>query len=85
MTDNFYIHNFRELIYKCKEFKKNKFAYDLWGASVNMASRMESTGVKNGIQISETTYELIKKSIKCQKRKNVDVKGIGISNTYLVI
>ena len=64
---------------------KNKFAYDLWGASVNMASRMESTGVKNGIQISEATYELIKKSIKCQKRKNVDIKGIGISNTYLVM
>ena len=46
---------------------KNKFAYDLWGASVNMASRMESTGVKNGIQISEATYELIKKSIKCNR------------------
>ena len=32
---------------------KNKFAYDLWGATVNMASRMESTGIKNKIQISE--------------------------------
>ena len=39
---------------------KNKFAYDLWGATVNKASRMESTGDKNKIQISSETYNLIK-------------------------
>ena len=33
----------------------------------------------------KATYELVKKSFKCQKRKNVDVKGIGISDTYLIM
>ena len=39
---------------------KNKFAYDLWGSTVNMASRMESTGKKNKIQISDKTYNILK-------------------------
>ena len=63
---------------------KNKFAYDLWGASVNMASRMESSGFKNKIQISERTYELVKDYYKCEIREGVEIKGIGITNTYLV-
>ena len=63
---------------------KNKFAYDLWGASVNMASRMESSGFKNKIQISERTYELVKDYYKCEIREGVKIKGIGITNTYLV-
>ena len=63
---------------------KNKFAYDLWGASVNMASRMESSGFKNKIQISERTYELVKDYYKCEIREGVKIKGIGITNTYIV-
>ena len=63
---------------------KNKFAYDLWGSTVNMASRMESTGEKNKIQISESTYHIIKADFKFQKRKEVKVKGIGLVNTYLI-
>ena len=57
---------------------KNKFAYDLWGSSVNMASRMESTGTKNKIQISERTYNLLKTYFKFKIRENVDIKGIGL-------
>ena len=63
---------------------KNKFAYDLWGASVNMASRMESSGFKNKIQISESTYELVKDYFICEIREGVKIKGIGITNTYFV-
>ena len=63
---------------------KNKFAYDLWGSTVNMASRMESTGKKNKIQISENTHRIIKADFKFQKRKEVKVKGIGLVNTYLI-
>ena len=64
---------------------KNKFAYDLWGSTVNMASRMESTGTKNKIQISEKTYNIVKGSFKFKIRENVDVKGIGLTDTYYVI
>ena len=63
---------------------KNKFAYDLWGATVNMASRMESTGEKNKIQVSEDTYNITKEDFDFLKRSNVKIKGIGLVNTYLI-
>ena len=49
-----------------------------------MASKMESSGFKNKIQISESTYELVKDYFKCEIREGVKIKGIGITNTYLV-
>ena len=64
---------------------KNKFAYDLWGSSVNLASRMESTGTKNQIQISGNTYNLVKDLYNFKKREKVDIKGIGLTDTYYVI
>ena len=64
---------------------KNKFAYDLWGSSVNMASRMESTGTKNQIQISGNTYNLVKDLYNFKKREKVDIKGIGLTDTYFVL
>ena len=64
---------------------KNKFAYDLWGSSVNMASRMESTGTKNQIQISGNTYNLIKDLYNFKRKEKVDIKGIGLTDTYYVI
>ena len=63
---------------------KNKFAYDMWGATVNMASRMESTGKKNKIQVSEDTYNIIKGDFDFSKRSKVQIKGIGLVNTYLI-
>ena len=63
---------------------KNKFAYDLWGATVNKASRMESTGIKNKIQISNETYNIIKKDIMISERREVDIKGIGSTDTYII-
>ncbi len=64
---------------------KNKFAYDLWGATVNMASRMESSGIKNKIQISKMTHELVKDYFECEVREQIKIKGIGVTNTYFVL
>jgi len=62
----------------------SKFAYDIWGDTVNMASRMEQTGIVDEIQISETTFEAIKNQYVVEKRESVQVKGKGAINTYLV-
>ena len=56
---------------------KMKFAYDLWGDAVNTASRMESHGVGGQIQITRTTYELIKDDFICEPQDVVVVKGKG--------
>ena len=61
-----------------------KFQYDLWGDTVNTASRMESHGESGRIHISETTYNLINDQFKCLPRGGVDVKGKGIMNTWFV-
>ena len=68
----------------------SKFAYDIWGDTVNMASRMEQTGVVDEIQISEATYldmqaeQPPQNVFECEKREAVQVKGKGEVNTYLV-
>ncbi len=62
-----------------------KFAYDIWGDTVNVASRMESHGEKNRIQISASTYELIKDRFECQERGIIDVKGKGQVKAYWLL
>ena len=61
-----------------------KFAYDLWGDAVNMASRMEKTGLPNTIQVSEATYQLLKNQHHLEHRGLVEIKGKGEMNTYLL-
>ncbi|HSA33658.1 MAG TPA: adenylate/guanylate cyclase domain-containing protein [bacterium] len=56
---------------------QKKFAYDLWGDTVNTASRMESTGKANTIQITEETYRLIKDDFVCVSQEKIRVKGKG--------
>jgi adenylate cyclase len=56
---------------------RKKFIYDLWGDAVNMASRMESHGQSEAIQITHATYELIKDDFVCETRGTIDVKGSG--------
>ena len=56
---------------------RKKFIYDLWGDAVNMASRMESYGQSEAIQITHATYELIKDDFVCETRGTIDVKGSG--------
>ncbi len=61
-----------------------KFIYDLWGDAVNMASRMESHGVENCIQLTENTYQRLKDHYLCEKRGMIDVKGKGKIKTYFL-
>ncbi|WP_339722392.1 adenylate/guanylate cyclase domain-containing protein [uncultured Paraglaciecola sp.] len=64
---------------------KNKFSYDLWGEAVNLASRMESHGLCNRIQTTESTYQLTKAYFRFDKRGNVEVKGVGRVTTYWLL
>jgi len=61
-----------------------KFAYDIWGDSVNVASRMESKSKAGKINISESTYELIKDVYDCEYRGEIDVKNKGMMKMYFV-
>ena len=59
-----------------------KFQYDLWGDSVNLASRMESHGEPGKIQITKATYERIKDDFICAPRGSIIVKGKGEMETW---
>ncbi|MBW4633495.1 MAG: adenylate cyclase [Iphinoe sp. HA4291-MV1] len=61
-----------------------KFAYDVWGDTVNTASRMESSGVPGGINISQATFELIKDFFAVQYRGKITAKNKGKIDMYLV-
>tara|TARA_B100001250_G_C19814254_1_gene797362 strand:+ start:1026 stop:2597 length:1572 start_codon:yes stop_codon:yes gene_type:complete len=63
---------------------KNKFAYDLWGAAVNMANRLETTCPPGCIQISEHTKTLLGDNYSFEIKEKTKIKGIGEVNTYLV-
>lgn len=60
----------------------SKFQYDLWGDTVNIASRMESHGEPDRIQISEATYRLIKDDFDTTLRGPIEVKGKGTLTTW---
>ena len=64
---------------------KSKFSYDLWGEAVNLASRMESHGLGNKIQVTESTYEISKDCFQFDKRGLIEVKGLGWINTYWLV
>lgn len=61
-----------------------KFIYDLWGDTVNIASRMESHGVPGSIQVTEETYQRLKNQYVFENRGLIQVKGKGKMNCYLL-
>ena len=63
---------------------KNKFAYDIWGDAVNIASRMESSGEPGKVNISGATYELVKDRFVCSYRGKVAAKNKGEIDMYFV-
>ena len=61
-----------------------KFAYDIWGDTVNIASRLESNSEPGKINISENTYHLIKDSFDCEYRGEIQAKNTGMMKMYYV-
>lgn len=64
---------------------RSKFQYDVWGDTVNTASRMESQGVPGRIQLSPGAYALLADVFVCEPRGSVDVKGKGSMDTWFLI
>lgn len=63
---------------------ERKFAYDLWGDTVNIASRMESQGVDDAIQVTEATYLRLRHEYAFEERGPVLIKGRGAMRTFLL-
>ena len=61
-----------------------KFSYDLWGDTVNIASRMESHGIPGQIQVTAATYERLREQYLWEKRGAIQVKGKGEMTTYFL-
>ena len=59
-----------------------KFAYDIWGDTVNTASRMESSGEVGRVNISGSTYELVKDNFNCEYRGKIAAKHKGFIDMY---
>ena len=64
---------------------KRKFTYDLWGATVNLASRMESSSVPGQVHVSESTCQALHENFDFTERGPIECKGIGSVNTYFLI
>jgi class 3 adenylate cyclase len=63
---------------------KSKFIYDLWGDTVNLASRMESAGVPGEIQVTRSVYERLKGKFEFESRGVIQVKGKGEIDAFLL-
>jgi adenylate cyclase len=61
---------------------RKRFLYDLWGDTVNVASRMESLGEAGGIQVTEKVYDYLKYNFELDSRGLIAVKGKGLMTTY---
>ncbi|MGH3522129.1 MAG: adenylate/guanylate cyclase domain-containing protein, partial [Mycobacterium sp.] len=64
---------------------RKRFLYDLWGDAVNIASRMESQGTPDRIQVTRATYELLREEFALESRGTVSVKGKGEMETWYLV
>jgi len=62
-----------------------KFAYDIWGDTVNTASRLESSGEVGKVNISGATFELVQHHFQCQHRGKIAAKNKGEIDMYFVV
>ena len=63
---------------------KRKYAYDIWGSAVNIASRMESNGMPGQVNISSTVYEMVKDKYACIYRGKIYAKNVGEIDMYFI-
>lgn len=63
---------------------RKKFAYDIWGNTVNIASRMESNGEPGKVNISQDTFNLVKDLFNCEHRGKIEAKNVGAIDMYFV-
>lgn len=63
---------------------RKKYAYDIWGKTVNIASRMESNGEPGQVNISATTFNLVKDTFRCTYRGKISAKNVGEIDMYFV-
>lgn len=63
---------------------RKKFAYDIWGETVNLASRMEQMGEISQVNVSEVTYEYIRDYFDCTYRGKIEAKNVGMIDMYYV-
>ena len=63
---------------------RHRFIYDLWGNTVNTASRMQSHGLPGAIQVSEATHALLRDRFEFEDRGEIEVKGKGKQRVYLL-
>ncbi|MGI8603641.1 MAG: adenylate/guanylate cyclase domain-containing protein [Verrucomicrobiales bacterium] len=63
---------------------RTKFSYDLWGDTVNTASRMESSSLPSEIQVSATTYHRLREKFRFEVRGPIEVKGLGTMETWFL-
>ena len=63
---------------------RNKFIYDVWGDTVNTASRMETYGAPGRVHVSDATQQLIDDAFRCEARDALDVRGKGVMQTFFV-
>lgn len=64
---------------------KKKFIYDVWGDTVNVASRMESSGYPMKIHVSENVYQQVRGNCSFYKPVDVEIKGKGLMKTYFCL
>ena len=64
---------------------RNKMIYDYWGRTVNLASRLESTGEPNRVHISEATYWRVNDFYQFEERPTMQIRGVGLMRSVLIL